>query len=264
MAAMGELIAASCDLDGLLALARRALPLPGPVWDPAAAVADAALAAAAVADAALPDGPPVAANPVVALAAGAAFTFGYTEQAELLTAAGAGRRPVRPAARRGPATGHGRPDPRRRIPRGARGRAVRQPAAACSGGRAGRERRPDRGRMRGPALPGPHARRPSHVRRAGRRRGHDAPADPGLPHRYRVGRLGPGRGRRPGARPRVPPHRRRPARGPTPAWGLPSGEVEGHITGTVVASYLHTHWAGHPSAATRFADAVWSRAEVPR
>jgi cobyrinic acid a,c-diamide synthase len=42
MAAMGELIAASCDLDGLLALARRALPLPGPVWDPAAALAAAA------------------------------------------------------------------------------------------------------------------------------------------------------------------------------------------------------------------------------
>ncbi|MFY9930998.1 MAG: cobyrinate a,c-diamide synthase, partial [Streptosporangiaceae bacterium] len=43
MAAMGELIAASCDLEGLLALARRALPLPGPVWDPAAALTGAAL-----------------------------------------------------------------------------------------------------------------------------------------------------------------------------------------------------------------------------
>src|SRR6201996_5733542 len=58
MTAMGELIAASCDLDALLALARRALPLPGPAWDPAGALQLTS---------------PAAGNPVVALAAGAAF-----------------------------------------------------------------------------------------------------------------------------------------------------------------------------------------------
>src|SRR5580693_7108904 len=72
---MGALIANSCDLDAVLALAGRAPALTGPPWDPAAA---------------LPPGPagsnPV--TPVVAVAAGAAFTFGYTEQAELLEAAG--------------------------------------------------------------------------------------------------------------------------------------------------------------------------------
>ena len=36
---MGELIAASCDLDALLALARSAADLPGPAWDPAQALA---------------------------------------------------------------------------------------------------------------------------------------------------------------------------------------------------------------------------------
>src|SRR5580693_10561530 len=72
---MGALIANSCDLDAVLALAGRAPALTGPPWDPAAA---------------LPSGPagPDLVAPVVAVAAGAAFTFGYTEQAELLEAAG--------------------------------------------------------------------------------------------------------------------------------------------------------------------------------
>ena len=33
-----------------------------------------------------------------------------------------------------------------------------------------------------------------------------------------------------------------PACGP-PAWRFGSGELEGHVTGSCVASYLHTHWA---------------------
>jgi cobyrinic acid a,c-diamide synthase len=39
VARLGALIAASCDLDALLALARRAPALPGTPWDPAAALA---------------------------------------------------------------------------------------------------------------------------------------------------------------------------------------------------------------------------------
>jgi cobyrinic acid a,c-diamide synthase len=44
--------------------------------------------------------------------------------------------------------------------------------------------------------------------------------------------------------------------GTRPAWRLEPGGLEGHVTGSVIASYLHTHWAGHPTAATRFAAAM--------
>ena len=51
-----------------------------------------------------------------------------------------------------------------------------------------------------------------------------------------------------------------PAAGDQPAWQLGSGTVEGHVAGSVIASYLHTHWAGHPAAAARFTAAC---AKVP-
>ncbi|MHB1803033.1 MAG: cobyrinate a,c-diamide synthase [Actinomycetes bacterium] len=70
--ALGCLVAAHVDLAGVLALAATAGPLDGPVWDPAAEL-----------------GVPVAGRPRVALATGAAFSFGYPETAELLAAAGA-------------------------------------------------------------------------------------------------------------------------------------------------------------------------------
>ncbi len=70
--ALGEVVAASLDLDAVLTLARSAPPVDGPVWNPADEVAAMA-------------GP----RPVIALAGGAAFTFSYAETAELLTAAGA-------------------------------------------------------------------------------------------------------------------------------------------------------------------------------
>ena len=41
-----------------------------------------------------------------------------------------------------------------------------------------------------------------------------------------------------------------PASGPQPAWTLATGAHEGHVTRSCVASYLHTHWAGLPGAAT--------------
>ncbi len=46
-----------------------------------------------------------------------------------------------------------------------------------------------------------------------------------------------------------------PPSGARPAWRFSSGELEGHVTGSGVASYLHTHWAGYPAAASRFAAA---------
>ncbi|GAA1247093.1 cobyrinate a,c-diamide synthase [Kitasatospora nipponensis] len=69
---MGELIAASVDLDAVLALARSAPPLREAPWSPATEVT------------AVP-GP----APRIALAAGPAFSFSYAENAELLAAAGA-------------------------------------------------------------------------------------------------------------------------------------------------------------------------------
>src|SRR6201994_210711 len=75
-ARLGALIAESCDLPGLMALARSAPSLPGPAWDPAAEVAEAGPT------------PARAPRPVVAVAGGPAFTFSYTEHTELLTAAG--------------------------------------------------------------------------------------------------------------------------------------------------------------------------------
>ncbi|RCV54298.1 cobyrinate a,c-diamide synthase [Marinitenerispora sediminis] len=78
VARLGELVARSCDLDAITAAARTAPPLAGAVWDPAAELA------------AQPGTAPAAgAAPRVAVAGGPAFTFGYTENSELLRAGGA-------------------------------------------------------------------------------------------------------------------------------------------------------------------------------
>ncbi|MFL6024462.1 MAG: cobyrinate a,c-diamide synthase, partial [Marmoricola sp.] len=47
-----------------------------------------------------------------------------------------------------------------------------------------------------------------------------------------------------------------------PAWSFGSGLTDGAATRTLYASYLHTHWAGHPQLAARFADAVRSASPV--
>jgi cobyrinic acid a,c-diamide synthase len=70
--AMAALVAEHVDLDAVAALAHSAPATPATAWDPAAAV-----------------GEPVAGAPVVAIAGGSAFTFGYPEHAELLAAGGA-------------------------------------------------------------------------------------------------------------------------------------------------------------------------------
>ncbi len=77
VAVLGDVVGRSVDLDGVVALARTAGPLPADPWDPHAE---------AVRAGAAPEGAP---RPVVAIAGGPAFTFTYAEHRELLTAAGA-------------------------------------------------------------------------------------------------------------------------------------------------------------------------------
>ncbi|MEU9834744.1 cobyrinate a,c-diamide synthase [Streptosporangium sp. NPDC048047] len=95
VARLGGLVAASCDLDALVRLAASAPPLPGPAWTPPepAGVPEAAGSVATTPAAGWGAGPAAArgprSGPVVAVAGGAAFTFGYTEHVELLRAAGA-------------------------------------------------------------------------------------------------------------------------------------------------------------------------------
>jgi cobyrinic acid a,c-diamide synthase len=50
-----------------------------------------------------------------------------------------------------------------------------------------------------------------------------------------------------------------PERGAAPAWTVDGADV-GFTGPTLHASYLHTHWAGHPAMAQRFAEAAARRA----
>jgi cobyrinic acid a,c-diamide synthase len=79
---MGELVRAGLNLEAFLALARSAPPIDAEPWD-----AEAEIAAL---------GGPLTGRPVVALASGAAFSFSYAENAELLAAAGAEVAPFDP------------------------------------------------------------------------------------------------------------------------------------------------------------------------
>ncbi|MGW1198160.1 cobyrinate a,c-diamide synthase [Streptomyces sp. NPDC002536] len=82
VAAQAAQVREGCDLEGLLALARSAPAVPGEAWS--------ADCGPSVADRAVPRAPSGhGPRPVIAIAGGAAFTFSYTEHAELLTAAGA-------------------------------------------------------------------------------------------------------------------------------------------------------------------------------
>ncbi len=243
---MGALIAGSCDLDALLGLARRAPAVTGRPWEPPAT----------------PDATRPA--PVVAVAGGPAFTFGYTEQTELLEAAGsrvAWFDPLRdedlPTGAAGLILGGGFPEmhaaalsanERLRGRVAALARRGAPVAAECAGllylART-LDERPMCGVLDVRATMSPKltlgyrhavAVTDSVLARAGDVvRGHEF---------HRTVTV--------------------PARGDRPAWRFGSGELEGHVTGTGsgVASYLHTHWAGYPAAAARFTAACGIAADV--
>ena len=242
---MGALIAASCDLDALLALAAQAPDLPGPAWEP-------------------PAGPdirvPALPAPVVAVAGGAAFTFGYTEQAELLEAAGARVAPFDPlrdedlpAGTAGLIIGGGFPE-MHAAGLSANGRLREQVAALADRGApvaaecAGLlylartlDERPMCGVLGVRAAMTPKLtlgyRRAVAVTDSVLARAGD------VVHGHEFHRTAAD-----------------PAAGDQAAWRFGSGGLEGHVTGSVIASYLHTHWAGHPPAAARFTAAC---AKVP-
>lgn len=88
VARLAALVSQSVDLDAVLALARTAAPLTTPAWSPLDALP--AAQAQPAGPSPTPAGPsPAPSRPVIAVAGGAAFTFGYAETADLLTAAGA-------------------------------------------------------------------------------------------------------------------------------------------------------------------------------
>ncbi|MDQ1288940.1 MAG: cobyrinic acid a,c-diamide synthase [Actinomycetota bacterium] len=234
--ALADAVERSVDLDAVLALARRAAPLDVRAWDPGTEVGGAVTST----------------EPVVAVASGPAFTFGYAEIPELLVAAGArvvGFDPLRAAAlppgTRGVVIGGGFPEVYAEAL--SSNRALRAELAAfdgpvlaeCAGllylgesldGAPMVGRLPVRSRMTSRLTLGYREAvsvSPSCVGDAGETvRGHEfhkTATDPG--------------------------------HGTTPAWGW-NGAWHGFVDRGLHASYLHTHWAGHPSAARRFVEAA--------
>ena len=235
---LGDLVTRGCDLDALLALARSAPELVGPPWDPAAEVEPYATAPGASTP-----------RPRLAVAAGAAFTFGYAETSELLAATGAEVVPFDPLRDRLPAgvnglyLGGGFPEvfaEQLAANDGLLADLRREPVVIygeCAGllylcaaldGHAMVGHWPAQASMTPRLTLGyrcAHAVADSLVTRAGERVvGHEF-------HRTRVD----------------------PAYGPRPAWTWDE-RSHGFADGTDrFASYLHVHWAGYPAMATRFA-----------
>ncbi|GAA2234525.1 cobyrinate a,c-diamide synthase [Kitasatospora cystarginea] len=238
---MGELVAASVDLDALVALARSAPPLDAEPWSAAGEVSA------------------VPGRPRIALASGAAFSFSYAENAELLAAAGAEVVPFDPLHDAGLPDGTaglviGGGFPEMYVSELSENAALRTSIAALAASGApvaaecagllylGRELdgKPMCGvldttaRMTERLTLGYReavAVRESVLAPAGLRvRGHEF-------HRTVC----------------------EPGSGPQPAWGWrgPDGpRTEGFTAGSVHASYLHLHWAGAPALAERLVRAA--------
>ncbi|SFO98112.1 cobyrinic acid a,c-diamide synthase [Amycolatopsis arida] len=235
-------VAEGVDLAAVERVAMAAPSLPGPTWDPAAEVA------------------PIAGRAVVAAAAGPAFTFRYTETAELLAAAGVevvDLDPVHevalPAGCAGLYFGGGFPEAHADALAGnaelrrAVAAAVRagMPVVAECAGLLYLCRELDGAPMVGAldAMARMTARGALGYRRA------TATADnllaaagtPVTGHEFHRTEVTPGHGE-------------------PPAWRWPEAGrpvvAEGFASAQLHASYLHVHWAGHPGLAHRFAAAA--------
>ncbi|WP_433335213.1 cobyrinate a,c-diamide synthase [Spirillospora sp. CA-294931] len=231
---LGALVAASCDLDAVLALARSAPELAADPWEP-------------------PRAEPGGARPRIAVAGGPAFTFGYAENEELLDAAGA--EVVRF-------------DPLRdeRLPEGARGVVVGGgfPEVYAAELSANEPLRRDLAAFTGPVYAECAgllylARELDGKPMCGVLSEVTATMAPRLTLGYRaavavsdsiIARAGE----------RVRGHefhrtRTEPGHGATAAWQWTPDGPEGFVQGSCVASYLHLHWAGSPGFARRMVDA---------
>ncbi|MFE1439761.1 cobyrinate a,c-diamide synthase [Streptomyces sp. NPDC058739] len=269
VAAMGSQVADSCDLDGLLALARGAGALSGAAFDAAEAVVSSPPPPLPVpAPGAAAPGPPLRPGRPrpqapdglekvrVAVAGGAAFTFSYAEHGELLAAAGAEVvvfDPLRdeglPEGTRGLVIGGGFPEVyaaelsaneplRKVVAEFALGGA---PVAAECAGLLYLCRELDGRPMCGVL---------------------DATAR--MSERLTLGyrdAVAVSDSVLAGAGTRMRGHEFHrtvvePGAGAAPAWGVraPDRRVEGFVQQGVHASYLHTHWAAEPGVARRFVE----------
>jgi len=244
VSALAALVAGGVDLDAVLAVARTAAPLACVPWAPATVDASA--------------------SPVVAVAGGPAFSFGYTETVELLRAAGAVvstvdplRDEALPAGTRALVVGGGFPEVY--ADRLAANAPLRAAVAALAAGGAPIVaecagllwlcRTLDGAEMCGVldadatmtdrltlGYRDAVALTDSSVAPAGTRvTGHEF-------HRTAV----------------------TPRTGAAPAWAWHGAGPEGFVAGGVHASYLHLHWAGHPGIATRLVAAASNRWTAPR
>jgi cobyrinic acid a,c-diamide synthase len=243
--AMADLVAAHVDLGAVLRLAE---PIPpGPAWDPSAELAG--LAATATAP------------PVVAVAGGAAFTFGYAEHTELLEAAGCAVAVVDPL--------HDEALPPGTCALVLPGGFPEEHVAALSANAPLRAAVADLAASGAPV----HAECGGLLYLCASLDGAPLcgvlPASAAMTGRLTLGYrdavalaesvpFAVGR--------RVAGHEFHhcavtPRAGAAPAWGWRGGEPEGFVTGGVHASFLHTHPAGTPETVARFARAAASAAE---
>ncbi|MGY1806052.1 cobyrinate a,c-diamide synthase [Blastococcus sp. SYSU D00669] len=231
---LGQVVAGSVDLDAVLRLARSAPALDAAPWDPAAEVT------------------PVEGRPRIAVAGGAAFTFGYAEHAELLAAAGAEVVTVDPLADEA-------------LPEGTAGLVVgggfpevyAAQLSANTGLRAEIAELAARG--------GPIAAECAGLLYLARSLDGvpmcgvlttDAVMTPKLTLGYRAA-VAPVGSVLAAAGTRVRGHEFHrtacsPQAGTHPAWQWSATTREGFVTTSVHASYLHLHWAGSPQLAERF------------
>jgi cobyrinic acid a,c-diamide synthase len=232
--ALGEVVAASVDLDAVLALARSAPDLDADPWDPAAEVA------------------PVPGRPRIAVAGGPAFTFGYAENTELLTAAGAEVVTVDPLVDAA-------------LPEGTAGLVVGGgfPEVHAARLSANESLRADVAALAGRG--GPIAAECAGLLYLARSLDGvpmcgvldvEAVMTPRLTLGYRAA-VSPVDSVLAPAGTRVRGHEfhrtaARPTAGPAPAWQWSADGPEGFAAGAVHASYLHLHWAGAPGLAERF------------
>ncbi|CAM5394004.1 hydrogenobyrinate a,c-diamide synthase [Streptomyces avidinii] len=266
--ALAEQVRQGCDLEALMALARSAPPLACEAWAPEQALLPhpAAHPASPAFEARGPGlspgfGKGRGGGPVVAVAGGAAFTFSYAEHAELLTAAGAEvvtfdplRDEKLPEGTAGLVIGGGFPEVY--APELSANEPLRKAVAAFA------------------ADGGPVAAECAGLLYLGRSLDGKPmcgvlDADARMSERLTLGyreavAVSDSVLAATGTRLRGHEFHRtviEPGAGAAPAWGFthPERRVEGFVEHGVHASYLHTHWAGEPSVALRFAEAAAAR-----